>query len=60
VLPQVDKFQHFLVNAEIGIDASIAKNLSLEMYVDDAYDSEPAAVSKRNDVKYVSAVSYKF
>jgi len=60
VLPQVDKFQHFLVNAEIGVEAAIAKNLSLQMYVDDAYDSEPASDRKRNDVKLVSGVSYKF
>ena len=60
VLPQVDRFQHFLINAEIGVEAAIAKNLSLQMYVDDAYDSEPAADHKRNDVKLVSGVSYKF
>jgi putative salt-induced outer membrane protein YdiY len=60
VLPQVDKFQHFLINGEIGIEAAIVKNLSLQMYVDDAYDSEPATDRKRNDVKLVSGVSYKF
>jgi len=60
VLPQVDKFQHFLANAEIGVEAAVAKNLSLQMYIDDAYDSEPAANRKRNDVKLVSGVSYKF
>jgi putative salt-induced outer membrane protein YdiY len=60
ILPQVDKFQHFLVNAEVGIEAAVAKNLSLQMYVDDAYDSEPASDSKRNDVKLVSGVTYKF
>jgi len=59
-LPQVDKFQHFLINGEIGVEAAIAKNLSLQMYVDDAYDSEPAVDRKRNDVKLVSGVSYKF
>jgi len=42
------------------VEAAIAKNLSLQMYVDDAYDSEPAVDRKRNDVKLVSGVSYKF
>jgi putative salt-induced outer membrane protein len=60
ILPQVDKFQHFLVNAEVGVEAAVAKNLSLQVYIDDAYDSEPATDSKRNDIKLVSGVDYKF
>jgi len=60
ILPQVDKFQNYLINAEVGIEAAVAKNLSLQAYVDDNFDSEPAAGRKKNDVKLVSGVSYKF
>ncbi|HEV2691614.1 MAG TPA: DUF481 domain-containing protein, partial [Verrucomicrobiae bacterium] len=60
ILPQVDKVSDFLVNAELGVEATIAKNLALQVCLDDAYNSEPASGSKRNDVKLVSGVTYKF
>lgn len=60
ILPQVDKFQNYLFNAEVGIEASIAQNLSLQTYLDDNFNSEPANGRKRNDVKLVSAIAYKF
>lgn len=60
VLPQVDKFQNFLINAEAGVEAPISKNLSIQTYVDDNYNSEPASGRKKNDIKLVSAVAYKF
>jgi len=59
-LPQIDKFQNYLVNAEVGVEAALAKNLSLQTYLDDNYNSEPAQGRKRNDVKLVSAIAYKF
>jgi putative salt-induced outer membrane protein YdiY len=60
ILPQVDKLSDFLVNAEVGAEAAVAKNLSLQVCLDDNYNTEPAAGFKRNDVKLVSGVSYKF
>jgi putative salt-induced outer membrane protein YdiY len=60
ILPQVDKVSDFLVNAEIGAEAAISKNLGLQVCLDDAYNTEPAGGFKRNDVKLVSGVSYKF
>jgi putative salt-induced outer membrane protein YdiY len=60
ILPQVNKVSDFLVNAEIGAEASIAKNLSLQVCLDDSYNSEPAGGYKRNDIKLVSGVTYKF
>jgi putative salt-induced outer membrane protein YdiY len=60
ILPQVDKVSDYLVNAEVGAEAAIAKNLSLQVCLDDNFNSEPAAGFKRNDVKLVSGVTYKF
>jgi putative salt-induced outer membrane protein len=60
ILPQVDKFQNYVVNAEIGIETLITGSVSLKTYLDDTYQSEPAAGRKRNDLKLVSALSYKF
>ncbi len=60
ILPQMDQFQNYLVNAEIGIEASITKSISLKTCLDDNYQSQPAAEHYRNDVKLVSGISYKF
>jgi len=59
-LPQVDRLENYLVNGEVGVEASLAKNLSLQTYVDDNYNSRPAPGRKKNDVKLVSAIAYKF
>ena len=59
-LPQVDDFNNFLINAELGIEVDIAKNFALRAFVVDSYDNEPAPGRKENDVKLGSAVAYKF
>ena len=60
IQPQVDDFNNYIVNAEVGVEAGIAKNLSLQTYVDDSYANQPAPGRKKNDVKLVSAISCKF
>jgi putative salt-induced outer membrane protein len=60
ILPQADKFQNYVVNFEIGMEASITKTFSLKTTLDDSYQSEPAAGRYRNDLKLISGVSYKF
>jgi putative salt-induced outer membrane protein YdiY len=60
ILPEVDDFANYIVNAEVGVEASISKNLSLQTYIDDSYDNKPAAGRLKNDVKLVSGISYKF
>ena len=60
VLPQVDKFDNYTLNFEIGIEASISKSFSLKTYLDDCYQKEPAAGRQKNDIKLVSGISYKF
>lgn len=59
-MPQVDDFNNYIVNAEVGIEASIAKDLSLQTYLDESYDSQPAPGRDKNDIKLVSAIAYKF
>ncbi len=59
-LPQVDDFSNYIINSEVGIEASIARNLSLQTYMDDSYDSKPAPGREKNDTRLVSAISYKF
>jgi putative salt-induced outer membrane protein YdiY len=60
ILPQVDKFNNFLVNAEIGIESSITRTISLKTFAVDNFNNEPASGRVKNDVKLVSGISYKF
>ncbi len=59
-LPQVDRWGNYIANAEIGLETDLAKNLSLRTYVQDTYRNEPAIGRKKNDIKFVTAVAYKF
>jgi putative salt-induced outer membrane protein YdiY len=59
-LPQVDRFENYIINAEAGIDTSITKKLSLRVFALDTYHSEPAPDREENDLKLVAAVAYKF
>jgi putative salt-induced outer membrane protein YdiY len=60
VLPQVDDFNNFLVNAELGLETSLTRKLSLRVFAQDTYDNEPAPGRKKNDLKLVTALAYKF
>jgi len=59
-LPQVDDLNNYLFNFEIGIETDITKSVKLEFYIVDNYDNEPAAGRKKNDIKLVAGVKYKF
>lgn len=59
-LPQVDDFNHYLLNAEIGAAATLVGNLELTVYLQDNYNSRPALGKKENDIRLVSGVTYKF
>lgn len=60
--PQVDKFQNYVINAELGIEADLTKDkkLALRSYVTDTFNSEPAPDRKKNDLTWVTAIAYKF
>jgi len=59
-LPQVDDFDNFLLNAEIGIEADLTESFSLRSFIQDTYDNEPAPGRDENDLKWVTAIAYKF
>ena len=62
IMPQVDKFSHYLINAELGIEADLTadKKLSLRAVLQDSYNSEPASGKYKNDAKIITAIAYKF
>jgi putative salt-induced outer membrane protein YdiY len=60
VEPQVDKFDNYVANAEIGVEAALTKSFSLKTYIDDAYLNQPAPGKLKNDAKLIAALAYKF
>ncbi|MFO1488973.1 MAG: DUF481 domain-containing protein [Verrucomicrobiota bacterium] len=62
ILPQVDKFENYIVNAEVGIEADLTadKKLSLRAVLQDTFNSRPAAGRDQNDLKLITAIAYKF
>ena len=60
ILPQVDKFDNYLVNFEIGLEAALTRSFALKSYVDDTYNNRPATGKLKNDAKMVTALTYKF
>lgn len=59
-LPQIDDWDNFIINAEIGIETDITKSLALKVYLQDTYDNQPAPGRDENDLKLVAGISYKF
>jgi putative salt-induced outer membrane protein YdiY len=61
-LPQINRFNNYLVNAELGCEAGLSKSntLSLRAVLQDSYNNVPAAGRLRNDLKLITSVVYKF
>jgi len=59
-LPQVDAWDNYTINAEVGAEAALTKAFSLKAFVDDNYLAEPAPGKVKNDAKLIAALSYKF
>jgi putative salt-induced outer membrane protein len=59
-LPQIDDWENYVINAEIGVDTAMSKALSLRVFIQDTYTSQPADGREENDFKFVTALQYKF
>ncbi len=59
-LPQVDRFQNYVINAELGLDTAITAHLSQVTFLQDTYRGEPAPGRLHNDFKLVAGIKYKF
>jgi putative salt-induced outer membrane protein YdiY len=59
-MPQIDRWGNYIINFEIGAEASLTEKLSLRGVLQDTYDGEPAAGRKNNDVKLITSLVYKF
>jgi putative salt-induced outer membrane protein YdiY len=59
-IPQVDDFDNWILNAEIGVSAPINKALDVRLVMQDTYDNEPAAGREENDFKLIAGIGYRF
>ena len=60
IFPQIDKFDNYYFNFEIGAEATITGRFLLRTYIDDTYYNIPAMGREKNDTKLVGALAYKF
>lgn len=60
ILPQVDKFDNYIVNSEVGLETMLSKSFTLKTFLDDSYDHRPAPSKLKNDIRLVTALGYKF
>ncbi len=60
LLPQISDYENFVANFELGVESSLTEKLSLRAYIQDTFDNQPAPDRKRNDLKLVTALAYKF
>ena len=59
-LPQVDNFENYIINAEVGIESSMTKKLSLQAVLQDSYRNDPTPGKLPNDLRLIAGVKYKF
>lgn len=60
LLPEVDRFDNYLANFELGAETTLYKSFTLKTVFSDNYDNRPAAAHEKNDVRLVAGVGYKF
>ncbi|MCU0771466.1 MAG: DUF481 domain-containing protein [Verrucomicrobia bacterium] len=58
-LPQIDEWNDYLVNFELGIESALSEKTSLNVFLLDNYVSQPAPGLEHNDIKLVTALKYK-
>ena len=59
-LPQVDKFDNYVVNFEVGIETAITKKFTQRVAILDTYRNQPAPNRLHNDLKLIASIGYKF
>ncbi|HVV74341.1 MAG TPA: DUF481 domain-containing protein [Verrucomicrobiae bacterium] len=59
-LTQVDKFENWILNAEVGVSAPITKALDARLVAQDSYNNQPAVGRLKNDLKLMAGLGYRF
>jgi hypothetical protein len=59
-IPQVDNFDNWILNAEVGVSAPVYKALDVRLVAQDNYNNQPAAGHLKNDLKLLAGIGYRF
>ncbi|MBM4154719.1 MAG: DUF481 domain-containing protein [Lentisphaerae bacterium] len=59
-VPDVEDFDSYLVNAELGVEASLTERIVLRLVLQNKYDSTPSTGLEKNDLSLVSGLGVKF
>lgn len=59
-IPQVDEFDNYLLNLEIGASTKITQSVGLRVVLQDNYVNRPAPGRRSNDLKLMAGVDYAF
>jgi hypothetical protein len=58
--PEVENWENYVVNFELGAAAPITKSLSTRIVLQDTYDNQPTPGRLKNDLKLLAGLEYKF
>jgi len=58
-LPEAEEFDNYLLDSELGVEATLNGNLNLRVVLQDKYDSKPAQGLNKNDVTLIAGISVK-
>lgn len=59
-VPDVEDFGSYLLNAEVGVEATLTERIVLRIVLQNKYDSTPSAGLEKSDLSLVSGLGVKF
>lgn len=60
ILPEVDEWEKFLAKGDVGFSTKIIMDFDLLAKIEWDYDSKPAASRKKDDLRYIVGLGYKW
>ena len=60
VLPEVDEWEKFLANGDVGLSTKLIMDFDLLAKIEWEYNSKPSGDRKKNDLRYIVGLGYKW
>jgi len=60
ILPDVSQWEKFIAKADLGVQAKLVYNWTLDARIEWDYDSKPAEDMKKDDFRYIVGLGYKW
>jgi putative salt-induced outer membrane protein YdiY len=58
--PRLDNFDDYRIEFEMGLETKITETLAFKVSLEDRYESIPADDKEKNDLKFITGLSYTF